>query len=134
MAGVVGVVGEDGKGAVDLLGEDGAGEFVGQSDEAEREDEAGACACGGRPAVVGADGEKERLGAGVAEAAEVFCEGFAGKLFAAGVKENEDGSGSGGGAVEGGEEIGFGGEGMGVAGKIAGGPGEVVGGKGGCGV
>ena len=32
VAGVVGVAGEDGEGAVDLFGEDGAGEFVGQGE------------------------------------------------------------------------------------------------------
>jgi hypothetical protein len=71
MAGVVGVAGEDGEGTVDLLGEDDASEFMRQGNVAEREDEAGAGASGGGPAVVGADGEHDGLRAGVAEAAEV---------------------------------------------------------------
>jgi hypothetical protein len=37
VAGVVGVAGEDGEGAVELLGEDDAGERVGQGDGAEGE-------------------------------------------------------------------------------------------------
>jgi hypothetical protein len=134
MAGVVGVAGEDGEGAVKLLGEDGAGQFMRQGDGAEREDEAGAQAGGVSPAVVGADSENDGLGAGVAQPAEVFGEGFARELLAAGVQQDEDRSGAGGGAVERGEQVGLGGVGLGVCGGVAGGPGEVVGGEGGGGV
>ena len=81
MAGVVGVAGEDGEGAVDLFGEDGAGELVGEGDGAEGEDEGGAGAGGGGPAVGGADGEDDGLGAGVAQAAEVGGEVFGGELL-----------------------------------------------------
>ena len=132
VGGVVGVAGEDGEGAVDLLGEDGAGEFMGQSDVAEREDEAGAGACSGGPAVGGTDGEDKGLCARVAEAAEVGGEFFGGELLAATVEEDEDGGGAGGLAVEPGEECGFGVMGLELAGEIAGGSGEVVGGEG-CG-
>jgi hypothetical protein len=132
VAGVVRVAGEDGEGAVDLFGENGACEFVGQGDSAEGEYEAGAGAGGGSPAIVGADGEDERLGAGVAEAAEVGGEFFGGELLAATVEEDQDGGGAGGLAVEPGEECGFGVMGLELAGEIAGGSGEVVGGEG-CG-
>jgi len=135
VAGVVGVAGEDGEGAVDLFGEDGAGEFVGQGDGAEGEDKAGAGAGGGGPSVRGADGEDDGLGAGVAEAAEVSGEFFGGELLAAAVEEDEDASGAGGLAsrpIEGGEERGLGGVGLGLTGEVARGSREIAGGEG-CG-
>lgn len=134
MAGVVGVTGEDGEGAVDLFGEDGAGEFVGQGDEAEREDKAGVAAGGVGPSVVGPDGEDYRLRAGVAETAEVSGEVLGGELLAAAVEEDEDRGGAGGLAVEPGEEGGLGVVGLGFTGYITGGASEVVRGEGGCGV
>ena len=88
------MAGEDGEGAVDLLGQDGTGEFMGQGDVAEGEDKAGACACGGGPAVGGTDGEDDGLRAGVAEAAEVGGEVVGGELLATAVEKNEDGSGT----------------------------------------
>src|ERR1039458_9644904 len=60
VAGMVRVAGEDGEGTVDLLGEDDASELMGQGNVTEREDEAGAGASGGWPAVVGADGTDNR--------------------------------------------------------------------------
>ena len=130
VAGVVGVTGEDGEGAVDLFGEDGAGHFMRQGDVAERQDEAGACACGWGPAVGGTDGEDEGLCAGVAKAAEVGGDVIGGKLLSAAVEEDEYGSGAGGLAVEPGEEVGLGRVGLGFAGEVSGGTGEVVGGEG----
>ena len=61
------------------------------------------------PAVGGADGEDEALGAVVAQAAEVGGELFGGEEFAAGVEEDEGWALAGGVAVEGFEEGGFGG-------------------------
>ncbi len=66
VAGVVGVVGEDGSGSVELLGEDYAGELVGEGENAEGEEEVGAGAGGGGPAVGGTYGEDEALGSFVA--------------------------------------------------------------------
>jgi len=134
VGGVVGVVGEDGEGTVDLLGEDGAGEGVGEGDGAEGDDERGAGAGGGGPAVCGADGEDEGLGAGVTLAADVGGEFFAGELLAAAIEKDEDGRGAGGLAGERGEQVGFGGVVLGFAGDVVGGAGEVFGGEGGGGV
>lgn len=126
------MAGEDGEGAVKLLGEDGAGELMGQGDGTEGEDKASAGAGGGRPAVGGTDGEDDGLRAGVAEAAEVGGEVFAGELLAAAVEEDEDGGGAGSLTIEPGEQGGLGGVGLRFAGEIVGGTGEVVGGEG-CG-
>ena len=134
VAGVVGVVGEDGEGAVDLLGEDDASQFVGQRDVAEGEDEAGAGAGGCGPTVGGADGEEEGLRAGVAQAAEVGGEFFAGELLAAAVEQDEDRGGACRLAIECGQQGGFGGVVLGLTGEVARGAGEIVGGEGGCGV
>ena len=125
------MAGEDGEGAVDLLGEDGAGHFMGQGDIAEGQDKSGASACGGRPAVGGADGKDEGLRTGVAEAAEVSGEVAGGELLATAVEENEDRSGTArpGRLVQRGEQGSFGGVGEGVAGEVAGGAGDVVGGE-----
>jgi hypothetical protein len=127
VAGVVGVAGEDGEGAVELLGEDYAGEFVGQGDESEREEEVGSGAGVGGPAVGGADGEDEALGALVAKTADAGGEGLGGKLLAASVEQDGVGAGSTGLLIEPFEEEGFGVEGLGVAGKIAAGALDVVG-------
>jgi hypothetical protein len=127
MAGVVGVAGEDGEGSVELLGEDYAGEFVGQGDESEREEEVGAGSSVGGPAVGGADGEDEALGAFVAETADAGGEVFGRELLAAAVEEDGVGSGSTGLLIEPFEQEGFGVEGLGVAGDIAGGALDVVG-------
>jgi hypothetical protein len=74
VAAVVGVAGEDGEGAVDLLGGDGAGELVGEGHAAEGEGAGGFGAGDGGPAVGGADAEEDALGAFVAEAGEVLRE------------------------------------------------------------
>jgi len=124
------VAGEDSEGAVDLLSENGARKFMGQGDQAERQDEGGAGAGGGGPAVVGANGEDDGLGTGVAEAAELGGEVLGGELFAAAVEEDENGGGTGGLAVKPGEESCFGVMGLRFAGEIAGGAGEEVGGEG----
>jgi hypothetical protein len=130
VAGVVGVIREDGEGAVDLFGENGAGELMGKRDLAEGENKGCAGSRGHGPSVGGADGEDEGLRAGVAEAADVLGEGFARELLAARVEQDEDGSCAGGLLVEGGEQIGFGGEGLGVAGEVTSGTGKIIGGKG----
>ena len=130
MAGVVGVAGEDGECAVELLGEDGSGEFVGQGDRAEGEQEIGAGAGRGGPSVGGADGEDDGLGAGVAEAAEVGGEVLGGELLAGTVEQDKDRGGAGGLAIEPTEERGLGVVGLGGAGDVAGDAGEVIGGEG----
>ena len=58
--------GEDGQRAVDLLGDDGAGELVGQRHAAQRQRAVSAGERGGGPAVGGADGEDDALGAVIA--------------------------------------------------------------------
>ena len=82
--------------------------MVGQGDAAEREEEVGAVTGGGGPAVGGADGEDEALGAAVAEGAEAGGEVLGGEELAAGVEEDEVGGGAGGSGVEGCEEGVFG--------------------------
>jgi hypothetical protein len=126
VTGVVGVAGEDGEGAVELLGEDDAGQLVGQGDESEREEEVGPGAGGGGPAVGWTDGEDEALGAVVAEAAEASGEVLGGELLAAAVEENGVGVGAAGLLLEPFEEGGFGVEGLGVAGDIAAGALDVI--------
>jgi hypothetical protein len=110
VAGVVGVAGADGEGAVDLLGEDDGGEFVGEGDAAEGEGAFGAFERGRGPAVGRADGEEGVLGSGVLEGAEDGGEFGRGDLLASAVGEEEGGTGAGGGVVEEVEEPGFGGE------------------------
>ena len=120
------VAGEDGEGAVELLGKDDTGEFVGQGDESEREEEVGAGAGVGGPAVRRADGEDEPLGAVVAETADAGGEGLGGELLAAAVEQDGVGAGAGWLLLERFEQEGFGVEGLGVAGKIATGALDVI--------
>ena len=130
VAGVVGVVGEDGEGAVDLLGGDGAGEFVGEGHAAERDGAVGAGEGGGGPAVGGADGEEDALGAVVAKPGDERGELFGGEGVAAGVEEEDLRGGAAGLAVGRGEEGGFGVEDGGGSGAKAGSTGYVVAGEG----
>ena len=83
-------------------------------------------ACGG-PAVGGADGEDEALGAVVAETADAGSEVLGGELLAAAVEQDGVCAGAAGLLIEPFEEEGFGVEGLCVAGDIAGGALDVVG-------
>ena len=89
MAGVVGVSGEDGECAIELLGEHDAGELVGKGHGAEGEQEGGALAGCGRPAIGGADGEVEMLDARVALVAEPCGELLGRKGTAPCVEKNQ---------------------------------------------
>lgn len=124
---MVGVSGEDGGGAVELLGEDDAGELVGEGEAAEGEEEVGALVGGGGPAVGGTDGEDEALGSVVAEAADAGSEVLGGELLAAAIEQDAEGADAAGLLVEPGEEGGLGIEDLGVAGDGAVGAGDVVG-------
>ena len=88
MAGVVGVTGEDGECPIDLFGEDDASKLVWKSHAAQREEEIGALASGGGPAVRGAYGEDKLLRAVIAEIAETFGELVGGVLLASTVEEH----------------------------------------------
>jgi hypothetical protein len=65
---------QDGQGAVDLLGEYDPGELMRQGNSTQGKEKVGALASGSRPAICGADGEDETLGAVVAKAAELSSE------------------------------------------------------------
>jgi hypothetical protein len=108
VAGVVGMAGEDGEGAVDLLGQDDACELVGEGDAAEGEQELGTSASYIRPAVGGPDGEDETLRPGVAKMANGLSNLFGGELTAAAVEQGKVDGSSAGLAIEPGEECGFG--------------------------
>src|ERR1700735_3937058 len=71
VAGVIGMSGDDGQGAVDLFGEDDAGELMRQRHRPEGEKQVSAGAGGNGPSVRGTDGEHEILGAGVAKTADL---------------------------------------------------------------
>ena len=107
MAGVVGVSGEDGEGAVELLGEHDAGQLVGKGHGAEGEQQVGALACFRRPSVCGADGEVEMLRAAVALAPKPRGELLRGHLAAASIEQDEL-CGYAAGFVERGDECGLG--------------------------
>jgi len=94
------MTGEDGESAIDLLGEDDAGKLVRKSHAAKREEEIGALASGGGPAVRRADGEDEVLGAGVAQIAETLGELVGGVLLASAVEEHSVSSSTAGLAIE----------------------------------
>ena len=119
VAAVVGVVGEDGEGAVELLGEDYPGEFVGECHGAQGEQQSFSgigCGCGAglrRPAVGGTDGEDEILGSLVAEAADPLGEVFGGERLAPGVEQDDRGRGAGAHGGYGLGKGGFGAEGFG---------------------
>ena len=121
------MVGEDGGGSVELFGQDYAGELVREGEAAEGEENVGALAGVGGPAVGGAYGEDEALGSFVAEATDADGELFGGELVAAAVEEDGVGAEAAGLLVKPGEEGGFGVEDLGVAGDGAGGAGDVVG-------
>ena len=127
MSGVVGVAGEDGGGAVDLLGENDAGELVGEGDASEGEEELRLLAGGGGPAVGGTDGEDETLGAVVAETAEAGGELLGGELVATAVEKDAKGADAAGVVFEPMEQGWLGVEELGLAGDVAGGASEVVG-------
>ena len=74
VAGVVGMSGQDGQGAVDLLGEYDASELMRQGNSTQGKEKVGALTSGSRPAVCGANSEYEALSAVVAKAAEPSCE------------------------------------------------------------
>ncbi len=82
---------------------------------------------GGGPAVCGADGEDEALGAVVAEAAETGGELLGGELLAAAVEEDGKGADASRLVLQPFKEGGLGIEELGVAGDVAGGPSNVVG-------
>jgi hypothetical protein len=119
VAGVVGMSGEDGEGAVELLGEHDAGEFVREGHETEGEGEGGVAERFLRPAVGGADGEVEMLDAGVAFPADPGGELLGGEGAAARIEEDEL-RGSAGRFFEGGEEGLLGGEVLLVDGGVVG--------------
>ena len=100
---------------------------MGQGDESEGEEEVGAGAGVGGPAVGGADGEDEALGAVVAEPAEAGGEVLGGELLSAAVEQNGVGAGAAGLLIKPFEEEGFGVEGLCVAGDIAAGALDVIG-------
>jgi len=127
MPAVIGMSGADGECPVQLLGGDDGGEFVGEGDAAEGEGAVGAGEGRGGPAVGGADGEDELLGAGVLKGAEGGGEVLGGELLAAAVGEEEDRAGAGGGVGDEIEEFGFSGEDVLRAGCVAGGAAEVAG-------
>ena len=127
MAGVVGVVGEDSGGSVELFGEDDAGQLVGEGEAAEGEEQVGAIEGGWGPTVGGAYGEDEALGSFVPPATDAGGELFRGELLAPAVEEDGVGTDATGLVVEPGEEGGFGVEDLRVAGNGAGGAGDVVG-------
>lgn len=115
VAGVVGVVGEDGGGAVELLGDDEAGEGVCEGQGAEGEQELGAWAGGGGPTVCRADGEEDVLDAVVAAGDEPGGEGFGGEGAAATIEQDEKDGGAAGLAVEPSEQSRLGFESLGLA-------------------
>jgi hypothetical protein len=79
--------------AVKLLGHDEAGEGVGQGEGTEGEQELGALAGGGGPAVRGADGEGDVLGAFIAAGVEPLGKDAGAHLASAGIEQHgEDGS------------------------------------------
>lgn len=98
---------EDGERSVGLFGEDDSGQFVGQGDAPEGEEEVGVLAGGGGPTVGWAYGEEEALGSLVAEGGEAGGEVFGGELLAAAIEEDGVGADSSGGLLEGLEESGF---------------------------
>ena len=91
MAGVVGVAGEDGHGAIELLGEDEPGEGVRKRHGAEGKEEVGAGESGGRPSAGGADGEGDGALAGVAQDAEAVRKVEGRHELAGAVAKDEEG-------------------------------------------
>jgi hypothetical protein len=63
VAGVVGVAGEDGCGAIELLGEDQSGDGMGEGEGAQGENQSSAKESVGRPPIGWTDGENDMLGA-----------------------------------------------------------------------
>jgi hypothetical protein len=88
----VGVVREDGEGAVELLGEDDAGQLVRHGERRERKGFVGAGAEGLGETRVAAAEENEFAGAAVAEFAEPAGEFLGAVLVARGVEEDPTGS------------------------------------------
>ena len=83
---MIGVMVEDGEGAIELFDQNYAGKFVGEGELSQRESEMGLAAGGFAEAVTASDGEDQwhclvRI--------EKGGEFFGGKLLAAGVEQNE---------------------------------------------
>jgi hypothetical protein len=115
---VVGVVGEDGEGAVELFDEDDAGELMGEGHGAKGEEQIARLRSEGasgalRPAVGGADGEDQVLSALIAAAFDPPGEFLGGEGLAARVEQNQGGRGAG---AQGGDGFGEGGLGAVVGG------------------
>jgi hypothetical protein len=124
--GVVGVAGQDGEGAVDLLGQYDAGKLVRQGHAAKGKEKIGALACGRRPSAGGTDGEHKPLNALIANASDVRSELLGGVLLAAAIQQNGVGGGTTGLTVYPIEECGLGVEDLRVAGGVPGCPCNVV--------
>ena len=97
MAGVVGVSGADGEGAVELLGGNDGGELMGERYAAEGDGLVGALAGGGRPPVGWANGQDEGLDASIEETGDDHGELCGRDLLAGGVGEQQKRTGARGG-------------------------------------
>ena len=97
---MVGMAGEDGQGAVDLLGGDDSGELVRQRNTTEGDGKIGSLEGNSRPAIRGADGEDQGLDASIAKAPYIFGEFLGAELLAAAIGEQEHGAGPAGGVFD----------------------------------
>jgi hypothetical protein len=88
VAGMVGVSGENGQGAVYLLGQNNTGELMRQSHATKGKKQVGTLACGRRPPIRRSDGKHQPLNTLVADAAEVRGELIRAVLLAAAIHQN----------------------------------------------